>query len=141
MREHLPDKLRKLVYDRANGCCEYCLIHESTTLLIHEIDHIISIKHKGENDDFNLALACYLCNRSKGSDVGSVINGNFIRFYNPRIDNWKEHFRLSSSSMIEPVSLIGEATELILGFNEIDRIIERNALIKAEKYPFIPKFL
>ncbi len=57
MGEYLPEKLRAFVSHRASGQCEYCKIHESTTLLIHEIDHIISLKHKGKNLKENLALA------------------------------------------------------------------------------------
>ncbi|MGK7877990.1 MAG: HNH endonuclease [Xenococcaceae cyanobacterium] len=44
---YISTTLRKLVYDRAEGCCEYCLIPESATLATHQIDHIIAKKHSG----------------------------------------------------------------------------------------------
>ncbi len=41
----------------------------------------------------NLAYACPFCNRSKGSDIGSIVAGtrSLCRFFNPRRDHW-EHF-------------------------------------------------
>lgn len=37
------------------------------------------------------------CNRWKGSDIGSILwlGGEFIRFFNPQIDWWADHFRLN----------------------------------------------
>jgi 5-methylcytosine-specific restriction endonuclease McrA len=39
---HIPAALRRLVYERANGCCEYCLLPEAVSLAPHEVDHIIA---------------------------------------------------------------------------------------------------
>jgi 5-methylcytosine-specific restriction endonuclease McrA len=69
----------------------------------HEIDHIISTKHDGSDDIENLASACFYCNRNKGSDVGSIYRGDFIRFFNPRIDVWDEHFKLENAT-IQPTN-------------------------------------
>ena len=68
-----PD-VRQFVAERAEYLCEYCLIHEDDTYLGCQIEHIISLKHGGTSDADNLAYACALCNRHKGSDVGSVLN-------------------------------------------------------------------
>jgi hypothetical protein len=133
---YLSEKIRTTVRKRAFGCCEYCLLHEDTTFLVHEIDHIISLKHGGLDEILNLALACSFCNRFKGSDVGSVFQGNFIRFFNPRKDIWAHHFDLEDA-IIQPLTPIGEVTAKILQFNNIDRIIERQILIEAKKYPMI----
>jgi hypothetical protein len=90
------EELRRLVASRADYLCEYCLIHKDDTFLGCEIDHIISLKHGGTNDEDNLAHACAFCNRQKGSDIGSVLlpSREFIRFFDPRRDRWMEHFRL-----------------------------------------------
>jgi len=52
-----------LVYQRAGGCCEYCLIPEAVAFANHEIDHIIAQKHGGPTEADNLALSCVLCNK------------------------------------------------------------------------------
>ncbi len=131
---YIPETTRKKVRHRAKNCCEYCLIDESVVFLSHEIDHIISTKHGGINHINNLALAFSLCNRSKGTDLGSLYEGHLIRFYNPRIDIWAEHFRLDDA-FIQPLTPIGEVTVKIFGINTVDRIIERQIYIEAGKYP------
>lgn len=136
MSSYINDDLRHLVASRADHLCEYCLIAEDDTFFGCQVDHIISLKHGGPTEPGNLAYACAFCNRRKGSDIASTIpgTGNLIRFYNPRSDKWADHFRLSGS-IIEPVTEIGEATARILAFNNNDRLLEREALIKSGRYP------
>lgn len=69
---YISAALRQQVYDRANGCCEYCLIPELAVLFTHQVDHVIAEKHGGLTEAFNLALACVLCNKFKGSDIASI---------------------------------------------------------------------
>lgn len=64
---NLPPELRALVIKRSGGRCEYCLIREDDASFAHEVDHIVSLKHGGETEGFNLAYACFICNRFKGS--------------------------------------------------------------------------
>ncbi|MCY7406000.1 MAG: HNH endonuclease [Alkalinema sp. CAN_BIN05] len=135
-RAYLNKSLRKLVVDRSDHLCEYCLIHDDDTVLGCAIDHIISLKHGGPNTADNLAYACVFCNRYKGSDVGSMIweTQEFVRFYNPRRDLWSEHFQLDGVT-IEALSSIGEVTARILGFNDRERLLERQVLIDRGRYP------
>jgi HNH endonuclease len=121
---------------RAEHLCEYCLIYEEDTFYGCEVDHIISVKHGGPTEADNLAYACVFCNRQKGSDIGSIVRrtGEFSRFFNPRIDRWAEHFRLEGG-MIQPQTGIGEVTARILGFNDSDRLLERQTLIAVGRYP------
>jgi 5-methylcytosine-specific restriction endonuclease McrA len=49
--------LRQLVIERAQGRCEYCLIHQDFSIYTHEIDHIIAVKHGGQTLSENLALS------------------------------------------------------------------------------------
>lgn len=135
-RPYISEELRRLVVTRADYLCEYCLIHKNDTFLGCEVDHIISLKHGGTNDEDNLAYACAFCNRQKGSDIGSVLlpNREFIRFFDPRRDRWMEHFRLDEL-LITPLTGIGEVTVRILGFNSDDRILERQTLMVVGRYP------
>lgn len=99
------------------------------------MDHIISRKHGGTDDDANLAVACFHCNRRKGSDLGSLDSlGQLVRFFNPRTDTWREHFRLNDTRIV-PLTAIGSVTERIFGFNDIGRIAERWHLLRLGRYP------
>ncbi len=60
---YIPVALRRQVYERAKGCCEYCLIPDLAAFSAHEIDHIIAEKHGGLTEAENLALSCTLCNK------------------------------------------------------------------------------
>lgn len=120
---------------RAEGLCEYCLLHENDTHFGCEIDHIISEKHAGLAVAENLAYACLFCNRFKGSDISSVIEGKLIPLFNPRTDRWSDHFRLGRDMTIQPLSPVGSATALILALNTDERILERQALHEENRYP------
>lgn len=117
---------RRLVAERANYACEYCLAEDVGSFIGFEVDHIISRKHRGSNDATNLAYACPDCNRSKGSDIASIDweNREIVRFYNPRTDIWAEHFRLAGG-FIEPLTPIGKVTVDILRFNDKIRLPDR----------------
>lgn len=134
MARWISTELRQTIADRAKQLCEYCLIAETDTFYGCEVDHIISLKHGGSSEPDNLAYACALCNRAKGSDVGSIsATGEFTRFFNPRRDTWAEHFRLEGA-MIKPLTTIGEVTAQILGFNDSTRTHEREELIRFGRY-------
>jgi hypothetical protein len=135
MTSYVSADLRRLVHLRANDLCEYCLVHEDDTYLGCQVDHVISEKHGGPTNADNLANACTFCNRSKGTDIGSIAASirEFTRFYNPRVDRWSDHFELNGV-VIEPRTPIGETTVGILGFNEADRILEREMLQRVGQY-------
>ncbi len=135
-RTHIPAELRRLIAARAHRACEYCLIHEDDTFFGCEVDHVISEKHGGLTFAENLAFACLPCNRNKGSDLGSVPagSGSLVRFFNPRIDSWPEHFILDGV-IIRPITTIGYVTAKVLKLNEIERLMEREDLQAAGRYP------
>jgi hypothetical protein len=128
--------LRRLVVARSEGLCEYCLIAEEDTFYGCAVDHIISEKHGGPTEADNLAYARVNCNQAKGSDIGSIHGESreFIRFFNPRTDQWAEHFVLSGIR-IEPLTTIGAVTARILAFNVTERLLERQALQLMKRYP------
>ena len=136
MSRYVSEALRQVVAARADSLCEYCLIHEEDTLLGCQVDHIIGVKHGGLSELANLALACAFCNRHKGSNLGSLLRrtGALVRFFNPRLDRWGDHFQLDGA-LIRPASDVGEVTAFIFGFNSGDRVLERKALIAVGRYP------
>ena len=135
-KTYVPVALRQLVKTRAKSLCEYCLIREEDTYFGCQVDHIISEKHGGATQESNLAYACSYCNRNKGSDIGSIVweTRRFCRFFNPRVDQWADHFRLDDVR-IAALTSIGEVTAYILDFNHIDRLIERTELATLGQYP------
>src|SRR5690242_7732943 len=102
MSVSIPAALRALVRTRADGRCEYCLLHEEDGLFPHEPDHIIASKHRGPTHENNLAWTCFSCNKFKGSDIASVDveTGKIIRLFHPRRDKWERHFRLVGSIIV-----------------------------------------
>lgn len=78
--------LRHKVIERAENCCEYCLLSQEDYLFPYHIDHIVAEKHAGKTQLDNLCLSCPVCNTFKGSDLGSLdpATGEFSYLYNPR---------------------------------------------------------
>lgn len=130
---YLSKKLREAVIKRANSCCEYCLIPQYASFFRYQVEHIISKKHRGSDGFDNLALACPMCNRHKGSDLGTNVGEPpvLVRFYNPRLDTWNDHFTLDDLGKISSKSNIGESTIRILQMNQQQAIEQREKLIKA----------
>jgi hypothetical protein len=135
---YISAELRRTVTNRAEGLCEYCLIHEDDTFFGCHIDHVISEKHGGLTEANNLAYACTFCNLHKGSDIASITeSGALTRLFDPRVDKWSEHFVLVGN-VIQPLTAIGEVTVQILRFNHSDQLLERQELINVKRYPSEP---
>jgi hypothetical protein len=104
--------------------------------LPHELDHIIPEKHRGETRENNLCLACFDCNRHKGSDIASLDpeTKQIVRLFNPRADKWPEHFKLNGPT-IQPLTPQGRVTCFVLHLNDPERIADRTELMLAGLYP------
>jgi hypothetical protein len=128
--------LRQEVRERARECCEYCLIAELQVFFPHEPDHLIARKHGGRTVSDNLALACFYCNRFKGSDIASIdiVTKQLVSLFNPRIQRWSEHFRLQGGRIL-PLSATGRVTEHVLRLNLPERVEMRESLRIVGKYP------
>lgn len=133
---YISAALRRLVIERADGRCEYCLISHTKKLVMHQVDHIIAEQHGGETTLDNLALSCFQCNKLKGPNIASIDweNGEMAPLFNPRIHEWTEHFMLLNAQ-IEPLTPIGRSTDNLLHFNDRERLIVRKALLLAGRYP------
>lgn len=127
--------LRRQVYERAAGCCEYCLIHNDDTFVPHEVDHIVATKHGGETTAENLCLCCFDCNRHKGSDLTSIdpVTHVITPLFNPRLDQWRDHFQLTGTR-IEGLTATGRTTARLLQMNTHERQLERANLIALGRY-------
>lgn len=123
---YIPKTLRDLVYKRAEGCCEYCLISEKDSFVTHQIDHIIAEKHGGLTVEENLALSCTICNKYKGSDIASIdnITDGIVPLFNPRKDVWNEHFEIENGYFVG-LTPNARATIRLLQLNNLARVEER----------------
>jgi hypothetical protein len=132
-KTYISAALRRLVYDRAQDVCEYCFVPEVAVFGSHEVDHVIAEKHGGKTEGDNLALACTICNKHKGSDLASIdpITGEIVRLYQPRRDCWSEHFQFEAGG-IRPLTAIGRVTVCLLQMNRQERIDERRLLAQAK---------
>jgi hypothetical protein len=128
--------LRREVRERAGERCEYCLLAESEAIFPHEPDHLIALKHGGETVSANLALACFDCNRFKGSDIASIdpITGELVALFNPRTQHWFHHFALRGGVII-PLTAVVRVTEKLLQLNLGTRVEVRERLIALNAYP------
>jgi hypothetical protein len=129
-KAYIAASLRRLVEQRANNRCEYCLLPGSVTFFPHEIDHVIAEKHGGKTEPDNLALTCWRCNRHKGSDLGSFDPATeaFCFLFNPRTQAWDVHFSQHPDHEIEGLTPEGRTTARLLKFNTSERIAERQRL-------------
>jgi len=135
-RSAIPAELRRLVSARAQGACEYCLLHQDDTQFAHQMDHVIAVKHGGQTVSDNLALACLKCNRYKGSDLTAIdpVDGVIVQLFNPRAQIWSEHFTLDGARLVG-LTQTGRATVALLQLNDRARLMQRRGLIMAGRYP------
>ena len=132
----VPERIRHQVQERAQGRCEYCLIHEADMYYPPEADHVIAEKHGGPTSLDNLAWACLYCNRFKGSDLASVDpkSQKVVFLFQPRKQRWSRHFRINGA-LIEGITACGRATVALLHLNDAERVVLRLRLIDLGLYP------
>jgi HNH endonuclease len=136
MSVYISASIKKVVIQRANGVCEYCLIHQDFSMYSHEIDHVVATKHGGQSTTDNLVIACLPCNRHKGSDLTSIdpITGFITPLFNPRTQIWPDHFRLDGGHILGLTST-GRTTVFLLQMNEPSRLQLRQMLAMEKFYP------
>lgn len=128
--------LRRLVWQRAEGRCEYCRMRQEFDELTFQFDHIIPRKHHGSEVDGNLALACFACNNHKGTNLSGLDpqTGELTRLFHPRRDDWAEHFHWDGAGLSGRTA-IGRVTIDVLGINLPYRSELRMALIEEGVFP------
>lgn len=134
----MASRRREFVVARANGCCEYCGLHESCSDVVHEIDHIRSIKHGGSGNRSNLCLACFYCNSFKGSNVAGFdpVTATLQPLFNPRSQTWTHHFEWIGPELIG-LTAVGRATIDVLRINLPPRVELRRTLLDSGVVPFM----
>jgi 5-methylcytosine-specific restriction endonuclease McrA len=128
--------LVRLVWRRANGCCEYCQMPQAADEATFEIDHIVARKHEGPSVASNLCLSCYYCNSFKGSDLTSIDRKTrkITPLFNPRRHKWTKHFRWDGA-VLTGCTPIGRVTVSLLKINDPFRVELREELIEEGVFP------
>jgi hypothetical protein len=130
--------LRQQVFERANGCCEYCRQNSADSPFPYHVEHIIAEKHRGATETDNLCLSCPDCNAYKGTDIGSLdpVTNILTPLFNPRIQQWDEHFRIdTASAFLEPLTPEARVTVELLRLNNHEQIEVRLLLLELNQYP------
>lgn len=116
----IPPEVRAFVRQRANCRCEYCQTDERLSGIACEIDHVVPVKMGGVASLENLCLACSACNGRKWAKIEGVDpqTGESISLYNPRNQNWYDHFAWSEDGRyLIGLSSCGRATIETLQMN------------------------
>jgi hypothetical protein len=128
--------LRRLVLERAGQCCEYCQMPQGFDPATFEVDHVIPEKMEGDTEAANLALACFKCNNHKGPNIAGIDPHTGLRefLFNPRQDEWSEHFRWSGP-YLTGITATGRTTISLLQINASHRVSHRRQLIAEGVFP------
>lgn len=126
---------RAQVADRAGHRCEYCHLPTRGQVATFPLDHIVPRSAGGTTDLTNLALTCPHCNAHKwtAADGTDPETGDAVPLFNPRSDNWSEHFAWSADRPGELIGLTGtgRATIAHLRINAADMITLRVLLAEV----------
>lgn len=133
----VSNEQKRLIRQQAGNCCEYCRLAQAGRLARFHVDHIIAIKHGGNNMDDNLCLACPECNTHKGSNIAALdpLTGNVTRLYHPRQQKWDDHFRVNTEATLAGLTPEGRATILVLRINHEERVKQRFGELTIGDYP------
>jgi len=134
--EYVSVELRRSVRDNF-CCCAYCQTHESLSVVIFEIEHILPVSKGGATEFGNLCLACPACNRYKPFRThGTTDIGIESRLFHPQQDGWLDHFdRSVGGTVIVGLTEIGEATVNTLRMNRQQVVDVRSLWVDAGRHP------
>ncbi len=126
---------KKLVYERANGCCEYCQTCEANTGQAMHIEHI---DPTGGDSPDNLCLSCANCNLSKAkvTVAADPETGQTVPLFNPRTQVWVDHFTwIDAGVRLRGLTSIGRATIERLRINQSRMVIARARWVESGYHP------
>ena len=132
------NKLKELLFGRANGLCEYCKSPANISSQPFIIEHIIPKSKGGETTENNLALSCQGCNNHKYNKISGIdtVTQEDVKLFHPRNQTWKEHFSWSDDVLeILGINATGRITveELKLNRQELKNL--RKLLADVGKHP------
>src|SRR5205823_94013 len=134
-----PDaRARRLVAERADFRCEYCLTPEGLTPSPFSAEHVHPRSRGGTHRSENLAFSCQGCNgRKSARTVGTdPATRKTVPLFNPRRDEWQAHFGWTAEgTKIEGKSPAGRATVLAPRLNRPGLQNLRRLMVLADLHP------
>jgi len=136
----VSSQLRRIVTERARGCCEYCQSQEIYSTQSFSVEHITPVSKNGETTADNLALACQGCNnykyiKTQGLDPVTI---EIINLYHPRQQKWEDHFTWDDNySKIIGLTPTGRATVEVLKLNREGLVNLRRILYVTGNHPLL----
>lgn len=129
---------RRIVFERARGCCEYCRSQARFATQAFAAEHIIPRQAGGRTELDNLALSCLGCNSHKYTKIEAQDpeTGQMVPLFHPRRQTWSEHFAWSDDlSHIMGQTPTGRATVKALRLNRPELVNLRRVLHAVEEHP------
>jgi HNH endonuclease len=134
----VSDELRERVREQAEDRCGYCRCAQRYVFGPLEIDHIIPTARSGTDDEDNLWLACWMCNRYKGAQTSGFDphTGRRTKLFNPRQQSWTRHFTWSrDGTIIVGRTATGRVTVAGLQLNNVIAVLVRREWVSAGWHP------
>src|SRR5437764_12414395 len=113
VRVYVAVDLARRVREAARDRCGYCLSPQHLILGRLQIEHLVPRAKGGQTEETNLWLSCPLCNNYKGDRIIGFDpeTAETIPLFNPRTQNWFEHFRWSDDGIrVIGLTACGRAT-------------------------------
>jgi len=87
--------IERRVQSRAADRCEYCQMHPSLQGATFHVEHVVPRSKGGATTLDNLAWACLSCNlrKSNRTEIEDPQTNETVTFFNPRENQWADHFR------------------------------------------------
>lgn len=137
-KQRVTAQQRRIVIERARGCCEYCRSQVLFATDPFSVEHIIPREKGGETTLDNLALSCQGCNNHKHTktEILDSISALVVPLFHPRRQKRSEHFVWNYDfTSIERITPTGRATVDALRLNRAGLVNLRAVLYIAKKHP------
>ncbi len=135
---YISKDLRNQLDEDAGGLCGYCQTNQQNSGFRLQVEHLIPTAKGGLTVRENLWLACSSCNLRK-SDREMVLDpesGVLVEFFNPRLQQWKDHFEWDDSgTVVVGLTEVGRATVKALEMNDTLLVEARKLWVRFGGHP------
>lgn len=138
LEKRITAQQKRAVFERAEGCCEYCRSQVRFAVQPFSIEHIVPRSRGGKTNMDNLALACQGCNNHKYTTVHGrdPVTGEIVPIYHSRHQQWSDHFAWSEDcTLIIGLTPTGRTTVEVLCLNRKGLVNLRRILYVAGAHP------
>jgi len=131
-------QLKKVVGERAQGCCEYCRSQARFAIQPFSIENIIPKSQCGKTTLDNLALSCQGCNNHKYNKIEGrdPVSDDIVPLFHLRQQRWSDHFSWNDNfTLIIGLTPTGRTTVEALQLNREGVVNLRRILYAIAEHP------